>query len=83
MKVTGRWPTSKLEHMCHLSTIWAQYILSEDFDVECLTDHESPQNVENCFKILAETFLQTQRRLNLKPHYRAGATMAPKTVRQR
>lgn len=65
--------TEKLEHMCKLSTVWASFILSDDFDVNDVVGDEHPQNVENCFKILAETFFEVQRRLNLKPRYRVPA----------
>ncbi len=59
-----------LAHMCRLSTVVASMIMGKDFDVEDLCADEHPQNVDNMFKILAETFVELQSRAGLKPKFR-------------
>ena len=61
-----------LEHMCKLSAITASMILDPDFDVRehgCVTASEA-HNLANGYRILAETFVELQRRQGISPKFR-------------
>lgn len=66
MKGPKGWDDDHLRHMCKLSTVWAGAILSEGFDPTELAG-ENLGNVVNCYRILAETFVELQGRAGMKP----------------
>ena len=70
------WDEKYLAHMCKLSTIWADYVLSDDFDPTDLSD-ETMRNYVTHYKILAETFIELQSRAGMKPRFRMPAITTP------
>lgn len=67
------WSDEHLAHMCKLSTVWAGAILEEGFDPTDLGG-EHPKNIINCYRILAETFVELQGRTGMKPKLTRNST---------
>ncbi len=61
-----KWTDEHLAHMCKLSTVWAGEILREGFDPTDIGE-EHLGNIINCYRILAETFVELQGRAGMKP----------------
>lgn len=48
--------TEELKHLCRMSAVWADFVLSDDFDPGDLGD-EHPRNIKNCHQHLARAFI--------------------------
>jgi len=70
--VSDRIDDHHLEHMCKLSVIAVEMILSPDYDPthrECETGGDV-HNLKNIYRILAHTFVELQQRQGIKPKFR-------------
>lgn len=61
------WDDTHLEHMCKLSTIVVNMI--RDPSCEMSADHIANEEFRNMLSILAETFVELQKRQGIKPRF--------------